>query len=92
MRLREIGISIAAGVAIFALAFTFPVVAGIVAAAGTFWYLGAAALLAALLLGRLQPGSEPARALGVLGIIWGTLILVPIALLFVVMATGRWGY
>ena len=92
MRLREIGISIAAGVAIFALAFTFPIAATVVEAATTFWYLGAAALFAAFLIGRSQPGSEAARALGVLGIIWGTLVLVPIALLVVVVATGQWGY
>ena len=92
MRLREIAVSIAAGVAIFALVFTFPILARVVQAATDFWYLAAAVLLAAAILGRSRRWPEAARLLGVIGVMWGTLVIVPIAVLFFIVATGQWGY
>ena len=94
MRRREVGISIAAGLALVLLVVVNPggigepVIRYVVGPAFSFWYVGAAAIAAAVVLrmANMQPGLV--RVLGLIGITWITFVVAGIALLLAILATS----
>ena len=91
MNFREVGLSIAAGMAILVIAVFFPFVRNVVALAFDAWYLGAAALVAAIVVGRSGRSADATRVLGLIGIAWLTVVGVAIGVV-IFLLLSRPGY
>jgi hypothetical protein len=74
MRLREVGLSVAAGLAILVIGVFVPFVRGMLALAFEGWYIGAAALVAAIVVGWSGRSADATRVLGLIGIAWLTMV------------------
>ena len=89
MTLREVGLSVAAGMAILVIAVFFPFVRNVLALAFDTWYVGAAALVAAIVVGRSRRWPDATRVLGLIGIAWLTVVGVAIGLvMFLLLSTS----
>ena len=93
MRRREVGISVAAGLVLVLLALSHSAIGTLVLRyvvnpAFTFWYIGAAAIVLALILraSHVQPGLV--RILGLVGITWIVFVAGAIGVLFITLATS----
>jgi len=89
--LREVGLSIAAGLAILVIAAFFPFVRGILAMAFETWYVGAAVLVAAIVVGCLGRSPDATRVLGLIGITWLTVVGAAIGVV-IFLLLGKPGY
>jgi hypothetical protein len=92
MQLREIALGIALGIALLALAVTFPVVGKAVELVFSFWYLGVAAIVATIVIARTGRSPDAVRVLGLVGVAWITIVVTAVGVLMFIVATGRWGY
>ena len=86
---REVGLSVAAGLAILVLSAAFPVLRGSVAIASNLWFVGLAAVIAAFVLGLSGRAPAATKVLGLIGIAWVTMIVAAIGVvLFLLLTTG----
>jgi hypothetical protein len=93
MRRREVGISIAAGLVLVVIALSGTgigtlVLQYVVTPAFSFWYLGVAAIVLALVLQAAHAQPALVRILGLVGITWIVFVAGAIAVLFVMLATS----
>ena len=92
MTRREVGLSIAVGVAILVLAAgPFPVLRGVLQTTINFWYVGVGALAAAFVARRSSGGRDAGRVLGLIGIAWVTVVLGAFGTLLFLLYTTTWG-
>ncbi|HEY4227968.1 MAG TPA: hypothetical protein VGM49_06485 [Candidatus Limnocylindrales bacterium] len=98
MHRRDIGISIAAGLVLILLGLTNPtgigdiVIEYVAGPAINFWWIGAAALVASIVLWRQRARPDLARILGFVGVTWLTFLVGAIGFFIFEVATQGFGY